>query len=376
MLRIQRALLAELCWVLLVVLGLTTALIFSALSVTLLSKTGDGAVAALLADVLPLLLPSALSHSLPFAWLVAVSTVVGRWVNDHEVTALRAAGVHVRTLAVPVLALGAVLAGAGLWLSLEVAPDAQRGLRAATRRHVEAFLASLKGTQRSVLLGNGRLSFEGFDAGVFRDVELDRRDESGRLDLKVIARTLDLRQVVLEDGGAGLSIEFHDGYVLRDQAGAPTPLAPAGGTVLHMAQVKELGGSTLFNSYFGLTRSLARARDLDLSGLRYLEAWGGFHRSRLRDVVETLHGRLVQGVSSFFLGLFALGMALLLPPTGRRVRDFLVTFVPGTLIWFPLALAAPGLAGALPGPAWVGLWSPAIALGGLGGALLLKASRR
>lgn len=376
MLRIQRALLLELAFVLAVVLGLTTAIVFSGLSVVLLSRAGDGLATPLLMDLLPYLLPTALGYSLPFAWLVAVSTVMGRWVNDHEVISLRAAGVHLRTLILPVLALGAVLALAGLAISLYVSPAAQAAVREATRSHVQRFLTSLKGADRSVVMGNGRLSFAGFDAGVFRDVELDRRDDQGRLELKVIARSLDLKQVTLEEGGAGLAIEFHDGYVLRDQAGTPSDVTPAPGTVLHMAQVKELGGSTLFNAYFGLTRYLARARDLDLRGLLYLEQWGGFYRTRLSDVQEAIHGRIVNGLAPLLLGLFALGVALLLPPTGRRVRDFLVAFVPATLIWFPMTVAAPGLSGALPLPLWVGMWSPVLVLGGLGAFLLLLAARR
>lgn len=376
MLRIQRALLLELTVVLLVVIGLVTATVFSGLSVILLARVGDGLAGPLLLKLLPYLLPSALAYALPFSWLVTVILVLGRWVNDHEITSLRAAGVHLRTLVIPALALGAVLTGIGLAIALFWAPAAQHAVREATRSHVQIFLGALKGVDRSVVMGNGRLSFERFEGGVFHGVELDRRDGEGRLELKAIARTLDLRHVTLAEGGAGLIIELNDGYVLRELPGSPPELSSAAGTVLHMAQVKELGGSTQFNSYFGLSRYLARAHDMDLVGLLYGSEWGGLYRSPLGDLSQSLHTRAVQGVSSFVLGLFALGLVLLLPPNGRRVRDFMVTFAPATLLFHPLALAGPGLAGALPGPPWLGYWLPVFLVGTLGAALLFKAARR
>lgn len=376
MLRIQRALLLELCLVLLVVVGVITAVLFSGLTLNLLAQAGEGAGIALLTDLLPSLLPTALAYSLPFGWLVTVSLVVGRWVNDHELTSLRAAGVHVRVLALPVVALSAVLALVGLSIALYVVPAAQHSVREATRGQLSLFLTSLRDVNRSVTLGNGRMSFRRFEGGVFHDVELDRRDGEGRLETKALARTLDLKQITLQEGGAGLSIELREGYVLHAVPGAEAALTPASGTVLHMAQVKELGGSTQFNSYFGLPRYLARARDLNLGGLLYSRRYGGSWRVPPRDLAEALHGRMVEGCASLVLGCFALGMALLLPPTGRRVRDFLITFVPATLLFYPLHVGARGLASTLPIPAWVGLWSPVLVLGALALGLLLLAARR
>lgn len=376
MLRIQRALLLELGLVLLVVVGVITAVLFSGLSINLMAQAGEAAGTALLGELLPSLLPTALAYSLPFGWLVAVSLVVGRWVNDHEVTSLRAAGVHVRTLALPVVALSAVLTLVGLGISLYVVPDAQHAVREATRGQLHLFLASLRDVNRSVTLGNGRMSFRAFEGGVFRDVELDRRDGDGRLETKALARSLDLKQITRDEGSAGLSIELRDGYVLQSVAGGEAALTPAGSTVIHLAKVEALGGSTQFNSYFGLPRYLAGPRDLNLPSLIYVRLYGGAWRAQGANLEEAIHGRLVQGCAPLVLGCFALGVALLLPPTGRRVRDFLVAFVPATLLFYPLHLGSRGLSAALPFPIWVGMWAPVMVVGPLALGLLLWAGRR
>src|SRR4051812_21295720 len=58
--------------------------------------------------VVPLLIPTTLPYTVPATILFAVCVVFGRLANDNEVTALRAAGVHLGRLLAPavILALG------------------------------------------------------------------------------------------------------------------------------------------------------------------------------------------------------------------------------------------------------------------------------
>lgn len=376
MLRIQRALLTELALMLALTMGVLTAIIFAGLALNLLARVGEGVGTPLLLDLMPSLLPTALVYGLPFAWLVTVSLVVGRWVNDHEVTSLRAAGVRLRTLVLPVAAFSGLLALGGMVLAAYVVPTSQRDLNEAKRDYVPAFLGSLKDVGRSITLGNGRLSFSRFEGGAFLDVELDRRDGDGRLQTKVVARRLALDQIRLEGEGTGLALHFEDGYVIQAAAGGEARVSPAAGAPVHMAQIEQMGGSTEFNTFFGLRRYLPRARDFGLPALLYAEERGDVWRSPPHPVAVAIHGRLALGCASFPLGMLALGVALLLPAGGRRVRDFLAAFLPGTLIFFPLFLASPALANAWPGAVPLAMWSPEIVLGALAAVCLLLASRR
>lgn len=69
-------------------------------------------------------------YALPIAFLLGALLAVGRMAADREVTALRACGLGLRSLLVPVLALGAGISGLTGYLMLEVEHRAQRELRA------------------------------------------------------------------------------------------------------------------------------------------------------------------------------------------------------------------------------------------------------
>ena len=69
-------------------------------------------------------------------------------------------------------------------------------------------------------------------------------------------------------------------------------------------------------------------------------------------------------------------MALLLPPTGRRVRDFLLCFLPPVLLYFPLYLVSYSTGGGGIVPEWLAIWSANIVVGALGFGLLAWAYRR
>lgn len=377
LLRVQRALLAELAVMAVLAVGVLTALLFTGFAVQLLARAGGALGSSLLWDLVPSLLPPSLGYSLPFGWLAAVSFTVGRWVNDHELTSLRTAGVHVRTVAVPVVALSAMLGVVGMGLSAWVTPHAQRDVREGTRDHVERFLSSLSGAERSVMLGSLRLSFDRYADGAFHGVELDRRDtRTGRLETKVVAERLALSQFHREGEGSSLGLELEQGCLVQVGEGGEAEVVGAAGQDLRLAQVQQLGGSTPFLEFLRLDRFTARARDMDMRDLLYVIERGPVVRSPVGDAEVVLHGRLALGCAPLPMGLFALAVALLLPPSGRRVRDFVLAFLPATLVFFPLMLASSGLAAALPLPAWVAMWSPVMVLGGLSLGLLAWAWRR
>ncbi len=75
-------------------------------------------IGAVIVDLLPYLL----GYVLPIAFLLGAVLGVGRLAEDREVVALGAAGLSPAYLVTVPLALGAVVAAVGLWLSLSVAP--------------------------------------------------------------------------------------------------------------------------------------------------------------------------------------------------------------------------------------------------------------
>jgi lipopolysaccharide export system permease protein len=99
-------------------------------------------VAAILAD----LVPHVLEYVLPVAFLLGAVLGVARLAEDREVVALSAAGVSpARLVRVPLL-LGAAVAAAALWISLQVAPA---GLRDARARVDGVIRRNLQGQIRS-----------------------------------------------------------------------------------------------------------------------------------------------------------------------------------------------------------------------------------
>jgi lipopolysaccharide export system permease protein len=77
------------------------------------------------------LLPFALIYSIPWGALVAVLLVFGKLSSDNELVALRANGIGMPRICLPVFIVALVFFGLCLWLNLYVAPVSQMQLRTA-----------------------------------------------------------------------------------------------------------------------------------------------------------------------------------------------------------------------------------------------------
>jgi lipopolysaccharide export system permease protein len=79
------------------------------------------------------ILPSYLSYAIPTALVFGVLVTFGRMSNDGEVIALRASGISVRRMLVPVLVLGAGAAVVSAWLLAELEPRSAYRLKQVAR---------------------------------------------------------------------------------------------------------------------------------------------------------------------------------------------------------------------------------------------------
>ena len=70
-----------------------------------------------------------LLYALPVSFLFGVLLAVGRMAGDVEIVAMRACGVGLRQLALPILVMGLGITAGTLWLSMHVEPAARRELR-------------------------------------------------------------------------------------------------------------------------------------------------------------------------------------------------------------------------------------------------------
>lgn len=90
---------------------------------------GKGLPASVFAEVLLLSLPHIVALTLPMAVLVAVLYAFSSLAADNEVTALKASGINLFRLLVPVLVAGTVLAAVMVWFNDRLLPETNHELK-------------------------------------------------------------------------------------------------------------------------------------------------------------------------------------------------------------------------------------------------------
>jgi len=85
----------------------------------------------LILSFLAYILPFSLTFTIPWGFLTAVLLVFGKMSAENELVALRANGVSIPRICLPVLALSLVCIGVCFWINVDVAPRAQAAMKVA-----------------------------------------------------------------------------------------------------------------------------------------------------------------------------------------------------------------------------------------------------
>lgn len=141
-----------------VVVFIFVLLVGNALKQVLDLLVGGQANAGLVVKAVGLLMPYVGAYSLPMGMLTATLLVFGRFSADHELTAVRASGISLVSLVMPVLLLSLVLCGFSAYVNLELEPR--------TRAQFKQLIAQAKFDVSSVQLPEGRY-IRDFDNVIF-----------------------------------------------------------------------------------------------------------------------------------------------------------------------------------------------------------------
>lgn len=104
--------------------ALTGVVLINTLARSLADLAGKGLPGRLFVEFFLLSLPANVALTLPMAVLVAVLYVFAQLSAENEITALRASGVDLRRMALPLLVAAAILSGAMVWFNNSVLPAA------------------------------------------------------------------------------------------------------------------------------------------------------------------------------------------------------------------------------------------------------------
>lgn len=103
--------------------ALTGVILINTLAKELAGLAGKGLPLRVVAEFFVLSLPANIALTLPMSMLVAVLYSFSQMAAENEITALRASGVDLRRAVVPLIVVGALIAGSMIWFNDRVLPE-------------------------------------------------------------------------------------------------------------------------------------------------------------------------------------------------------------------------------------------------------------
>lgn len=208
-----------------VVVFIFVLLVGNALKQVLDLMVGGQANAGLVVKAIGLLMPYVCAYSLPMGMLTAALLVFGRFSADNELTAVRASGISLVSLVLPVLLLSLVLCGFSAYVNLELEPK--------TRTQFKALVAQAKFDLTSVQLSEGRYirDFDNVifyvgknDKGELHDVTVMYLPDKTNVASTVVAKR---GRVWVEEGTGELRVKLFEAQAMTILKGQENQIMPA-----------------------------------------------------------------------------------------------------------------------------------------------------
>lgn len=134
-------------------------------------------------------MPFSLTFTLPWGFLTAVLLIFGRMSADNEMIALRACGVSLLRICLPVLFVAILLSAFTFWINASVAPQAEMAMRQSIAAMARSNPASLFVPDEVIDEFRGKKIFVGSkDGSDLRDVTVIEHDRGGYIEQIIYAR--------------------------------------------------------------------------------------------------------------------------------------------------------------------------------------------
>ena len=339
------------------------------------AKNGLGA--AQIVQILPYIVPSLLPYTIPATLLLTVCIVYGRMAGDHEITAIKAAGINIFNILVPSFVLGAALSLGTFILTDQFIPWARANIETVITLAMEdIFLDMLHANSSyndqahgiSILVSGVRKS----DRTLIKPI-IRYRLEHGEV-ATITAREAKLKfdlqnqQVLLILYDSRIETPSGDSMALdREEFNLPLPTptdtlkAPRNMTIEHIR--RELAGllqerdDVLHRQMIGAVLALSEG---GFERLTPQDEWGLEMKARSRTeraqkLQTEIHGRVALSCSCFFFVLIGSPFAIV---QGKRqfLTNFAFCFGPILLGYYPIVLLTMNLCrDGIISPVW-GMW--------------------
>ena len=350
---LQRYILWELLKVFSILLSILTVLLVFVGIFREVSESGLGPQQAL--QILPFIVPSLMPFTVPATLLLTVCLVYGRIAGDQEVTAAKAAGVHVLSLLAPALLLGMSLSVASLLLTDQVIPWAVANIQQIVTEAMEDIFLDILRTKHQVVDPGHGISIMVMDVeGRTLIRPTFRYSRPGGTPVIIQARTaemtfdLDRREVIVDlrqghlDMGNGRTVIFE-----HEERRFPLPKELQGVRARDFSIVqlrdKMVVDRRRLRDHLR-NKDLQAAFALSLGEFSTLEQtsfyWDAVEKPAnddLRKMETEIHMRPAMACSCFFFVLIG-GPFSIMQARRQFLTSFIICFVPILTVYYPLVL--------------------------------------
>lgn len=337
------------------------------------AKNGLGATQII--QILPYIVPSLLPYTIPATLLLTVCIVYGRMAGDHEVTAIKAAGINVFCILIPSFVLGAALSLGTFILTDQFIPWARANIESVIALAMEdIFLDMLhaKGSYNDSANGVSILVSGVRNRTLIKPI-IRYRLEHGEV-ATITAREAKLK-FDLEQQQVLLTL--HDSHIETprsesvdfDEEEFKLPLPTPTDT---LKAPRNMTIETIRRELAGLVKERDDILHRQMIGAVLALSEGSFHRlapqdqwtlemkersrsERSNKLTTEVHGRIALSCSCFFFVLIGSPFAIV---QGKRqfLTNFALCFAPILVVYYPIVLLTMDLCrGGKISPVW-GMW--------------------